>query len=176
FPSPVSIEYPLALVVEDNQDMSAFIRSLLEDNYRVQMAPDGEAGIHKALELAPDIIISDVMMPKKDGFELCQTLKQDERTSHIPIILLTAKAGQEHRIEGLEFGADAYLEKPFDRKELEVRLEQLIALRKTLQQRFGRMPYAPAEEGAGHSREAAFLVKLQQHILEKGNEDGFNVA
>ncbi|MCB0616347.1 MAG: response regulator, partial [Phaeodactylibacter sp.] len=176
FPDTESIEQPLVLVVEDNPDMRGFIHSLLEGAYRVQMAPDGEAGIQKAMELVPDLVISDVMMPKKDGFELCQALKQDERTSHIPIILLTAKASQEHRIEGLEYGADAYLEKPFNRRELEVRLEQLMALRKTLQQHFGQWPAASVEAAAGHSREAAFLLKVQRLILEKSDDKAFGVT
>ena len=124
------------LLVEDNPDVVTYLSSVLSLHYRIETARNGQEGIEKALELTPDIIVSDVMMPHKDGFELCQELKSDERTSHIPIILLTAKADQKSKIEGLTFGADAYLAKPFHREELLIRLEKLIELRRRLQERY----------------------------------------
>lgn len=124
------------LLVEDNPDVIAYLSSVLHLHYRIETARNGQEGIDKALDLVPDVIVSDVMMPEKDGFELCQVLKIDERTSHIPIILLTAKADQKSKIEGLTHGADAYLAKPFDREELLVRLEKLIELRRRMQARF----------------------------------------
>ena len=107
---------PIALIVEDNADVIHYLINCLKDIYAIEIAMNGEEGIFKAIENIPDIIVSDVMMPIKDGFELCQTLKNDERTSHIPIILLTAKANIESRLEGLQRGADAYLSKPFIKK------------------------------------------------------------
>ncbi len=131
-------DLPDLLIIEDNPDVVIYIQSLLQTRYNITVAPNGAAGIEKALETIPDIIISDVMMPEKNGFEVVETLKQDRRTSHIPIILLTARATQEDRIAGLQYGADAYLMKPFDKAELLVRLEKLVELRKALQTRYAQ--------------------------------------
>lgn len=117
---------PIILLVEDNRDVRTYIESILKDEYQIQIADNGALGIEKAIQVVPDIIISDVMMPIKDGYAVCDTLKRDVRTSHIPIILLTAKATQEDKIEGLQYGADAYLTKPFDKDELRIRLQKLV--------------------------------------------------
>jgi len=130
---------PLALVVEDNPDVAKYIVSCLAGKYRVSWAPDGKQGIDSAIEIIPDIIISDVMMPEKDGFEVTETLKHDERTSHIPIVLLTARVTDDDRIKGLSHGADAYLTKPFNKQELFVRLEQLIKIRRNLQEKYSKV-------------------------------------
>ena len=126
---------PILLIIEDNADVVRYIQNLLKDDYLIHTAENGRIGIDRAFQLVPDIIISDVMMPEKDGFEVCRTLKQDQRTSHIPIILLTARAGQEDRVEGLLYGADAYLTKPFQKRELLIRLQKLVELRRQLQTR-----------------------------------------
>lgn len=128
-------ETPSLLIIEDNRDVATYIESLLKREYHIEIARNGQEGIDKALAIVPDIIISDVMMPEKDGYEVCETLKNDDRTSHIPIILLTAKATVDDRIEGLRGGADAYLVKPFNKEELFIRLEKLIELRKSLQEK-----------------------------------------
>ena len=125
-------EKSIVLIIEDNADVRAYIKDYLVSAYQVTEARDGEEGIAKALEIIPDLIISDVMMPKRDGYEVCRTLKRDEKTSHIPIILLTAKAASENKIEGLEIGADDYLIKPFEPKELLARVKNLIDLRRKL--------------------------------------------
>jgi signal transduction histidine kinase/DNA-binding response OmpR family regulator/ligand-binding sensor domain-containing protein len=160
---------PSLLIIEDNQDVVTYIESLLQKDYQIDIARNGQEGIDKALELIPDIIISDVMMPEKDGFEVCQTLKNDERSSHIPIILLTAKAATEDRIEGLQGGADAYLTKPFNKQELFVRLEKLLELRKALQARYSSMESllkkrAPQAES---SMDDVFLKKLVDVVLDR---------
>ena len=127
---------PQLLVIEDNEDVITYIKSCVKEDYNIEVAHDGQEGIEKAFELIPDIIISDLMMPKKNGFEVCTILKMDEKTSHIPIILLTAKATQEDKIEGLETGADAYMMKPFQKQELKIRLKKLIENRIILQAKY----------------------------------------
>jgi signal transduction histidine kinase/DNA-binding response OmpR family regulator len=129
---------PSVLIIEDNSGVSSYIKSLLEKDYYIQEAINGQEGIDIALEYIPDLIITDVMMPEKNGYEVCQTLKNDLRTSHIPIVMLTAKADFDSKIEGLEKGADAYLFKPFEKDELLVRLRKLLQLRKQLQELYSK--------------------------------------
>lgn len=128
----------IILVVEDNYDMRKYIKNSLSNSYLVEEAINGEQGLRKAEKIIPDLIISDIMMPKMDGNELTKKLKNDERTSHIPIIILTAKTGQDNKLEGLKTGADDYLIKPFDTQELIVRIENLIKIRKNLQVKYGK--------------------------------------
>jgi signal transduction histidine kinase/DNA-binding response OmpR family regulator len=165
----------IVLVVEDNADVRAYMREHLVSGYDVQEAHDGEEGIDKAKEIIPDLIISDVMMPKKDGYELCQTLKSDEKTSHIPIILLTAKAGTENKIEGLETGADDYLTKPFDAKELLVRAKNLIDLRRKLRERFSVGQVLKPGDIAVTSIDDAFLKKAMSLVERRMGDEEFGV-
>ena len=132
----VSPEQYTVLLVEDNEDMVAYIRAILNARFHCVAEPDGKQGLAKARTLIPDIIISDIMMPEMDGLEMCRQLKADKRTSHIPVILLTAKSDDASRIEGLQAGADAYLAKPFNQTELLVRAGNLIELRAQLQERY----------------------------------------
>ncbi len=162
-------DLPLALVVEDNTDVARYIISCLAGKYRVKWSPDGEKGIETAIGIIPDIIISDVMMPGKDGFEVCGTLKQDERTSHIPIVLLTAKATDADRIEGLSHGADAYLTKPFNKKELFVRLEQLIKIRRQLQKKYSTVDIGITRKSEPTGEER--FLKRAVEVIEKHLED-----
>ncbi len=128
----------LILVVEDNADLRSFLIENLERDYHIIVAENGSQGFDKALELIPDLILSDMMMPVMDGFTLCTKIREDERTSHIPFILLTARTSIENKLEGLELGADEYLTKPFHIKELKVRIRNLLDQRKNLRKSFSR--------------------------------------
>jgi DNA-binding response OmpR family regulator len=149
-----------------------YIRDNLPSTYHVVEAADGVEGIDKAKEIVPDLIISDVMMPRRDGYDVCRKLKNDEKTSHIPIILLTAKAASENKIEGLETGADDYLIKPFDVKELVARIRNLIEVRRRLRERFSVGTVLKPGEIAVTSLDDAFLRRVIA-VVERniGNED-----
>ena len=136
-PDQPDSQKPLLLIVEDTPDILSFLIVSLNDYYQIVTAENGLVGTQKAIELIPDIIISDVMMPEMDGFELCHALKNNELTNHIPIVMLTAKADFESRIVGLQQGADDYMAKPFESVELLVRLENLVQIRKKMQAKFG---------------------------------------
>ncbi|MBN1339566.1 MAG: response regulator [Bacteroidales bacterium] len=122
------------LIVEDNADLRNYIRGMLDSAYLVDEAQNGEQGLEKAIETVPDLIISDIMMPKMNGVELCNRIKSDERTCHIPLILLTARASLESKIQGLDTGAEDFITKPFEQEELIVRVRNLITQRNRLRE------------------------------------------
>ncbi len=165
------------LIVEDNEDVRGFIYSILKHSYTLLTAVNGEEGIKMAIEHSPDLVISDVMMPLKDGFELCQTLKEDLRTNHIPIILLTAKADIESKLAGLTFGADAYLPKPFDKKELRIRIEKLMELRSKLQEKYHSQSYLSAQNGEipEATPEEKFVQSFKDIVEEHLSDPELNV-
>ncbi len=169
-------EQPLVLVVEDNGDVRDFIREELTSTYRIVEAPDGEEGVEKALQTIPDLIISDVMMPRMDGIALCQQLKTDERTSHIPVVLLTARASEIHQIQGLETGADDYITKPFNVKILKAKIKNLLESRKRLQERFGRDGALRLKDIATTPADELFLEKAMQVIDDNLANPDFNAA
>lgn len=138
FPVISPLGKPQLLIIEDSPDLLQYLDSLLRDQYVLSVAQDGEEGLHAAIEQAPDIIISDIMLPKKDGIEVCKILKNDIRTNHIPFLLLTAEAGAASRITGLEAGAEACLAKPFTRQELEVELAKLLRMIELLREKYQR--------------------------------------
>ncbi len=148
---------PIVLIVEDNADLRAYIRECLEADYAVQEAGNGKTGYDRATEIVPDIVISDVMMPEMDGMELCRALKQDVRTSHVPVVLLTARAGTDSKIEGLEIGADDYVTKPFEIKELGARVRNLIEQRRQLRKKFSAGVVLKPSEVAVTSLDDALL-------------------
>ncbi len=132
----VKADAPRILVVEDNKDLLKFIKENIDKQYSVFESANGKEGLEKSFNIIPDLIISDIKMPEMDGIELCREIKADERTSHIPVILLTARSTLENKIEGLETGADDYITKPFKIQELQIRINNLIEQRKKLRQRF----------------------------------------
>ena len=167
---------PHLLIVEDNEDVVQYIKSVLDELYTIKVAENGAEGIEMALENIPDIILSDVMMPEKNGFELCKILKSDFRTSHIPIVLLTAKADISAKISGLEQGADAYLTKPFNSRELKVRLQKLIELREKLKEKFRHMSIGPAPIALPSNLDEVFLSNLNQVLEENFENENFNIS
>ncbi len=168
---------PLALIVEDNPDLQQFISDTLRQHFQVQVAGNGKSGLEKAIELVPDCIISDVMMPEMDGIELCKKLKSEAATSHIPVILLTAKAGSGSRIEGLQTGADDYLVKPFDGTELIVRIQNLVEQRRQLRERYSKEVISiHPDETATPSAEHVFIQTVRRIIEENIDNELFGVA
>jgi DNA-binding response OmpR family regulator/two-component sensor histidine kinase len=161
---------PMLLLVEDSNDVVVYIVAQLKSTYKVVVARNGIEGWEKATEIVPDIIVSDVMMPEMDGLELLQRLKSDMRTSHIPVILLTAKADIESRLSGLERGADAYLTKPFYKSELEVRLRKLIESRRMLHERYRQIQFS-VSESPDLKIEDAFIHNIHEILSSQiGNE------
>jgi DNA-binding response OmpR family regulator len=159
------------LVVEDNDELREFFRTILGNRYEFHEAPNGQVGYEIAKEVVPDIIISDLLMPEMDGFELCDKLKSNEKTSHIPIILLTAKNTPEDKIAGYKSGADAYVVKPFEIDVLEAQIHRLIEIRAGLQEMFalGGVGVAHGEKRA-LSKEDHFINRVRD-LIEKDLDD-----
>ncbi len=159
---------PKILLIEDNVDVLNYVTSCLQGRYSIEKALDGKVGVEKALQIIPDLIVSDVMMPELNGYEVCKRLKNDVRTSHIPIILLTAKADSDSRLAGIGEGADAYLVKPFDPKELRLRVRKLLELRKKLQYHYlhvaGVDTDTPNEKGEALIRENKFVENARDLV------------
>ncbi len=167
----------IILIVEDNTDVREYVKDSLESDYYIEEAANGEQGVRKAKAIIPDLIISDVMMPKMDGNELARKLKNDEPTSHIPIILLTAKTEQESKLEGLETGADAYLTKPFDTKELQIRIKNLINVRRKLQKKYGggKIIKVKDDDKKISNLDEQFMIKIMKVIENHISEEEFNI-
>ena len=149
-----------------------YLKNCLAAHYELSFAENGQQGIDHALAEIPDIIISDIMMPGKDGYELCDILKADNRTSHIPIILLTAKADFESRMQGLRKEADAYLTKPFQQEELLVTLNNQLEVRRKLQLKYASLALDPvsesnATESPAPSLEDLFIQRLQDIVTSQ---------
>ncbi len=156
----------VVLLVEDNQDLQSFIADILAPRYKILTANDGAQGERMAFEHIPDLVISDVMMPKKDGYELCSALKNNTKTSHIPVMLLTAKAGQSNKMAGLTQGADTYLTKPFDADELLLRIKNLIEARKKIWEHFKSLDFSAIPDLNLSSVDDKFLQKVMKIIKE----------
>lgn len=155
------------LIVEDNRDVARWQMRQLEGNYRFVFAENGMEGLHKAEEHVPDLIITDVMMPLMDGFEMCRRMRESELLCHIPIVMVTARATNEDRIKGLEAGADAYLQKPYDENELDLRVRKLLQQRMMLKKRFaGDMETASSSETESPSSavDRMFLEKFDSAL------------
>ncbi|RQW08658.1 DNA-binding response regulator [candidate division KSB1 bacterium] len=163
------------LTVEDNSDLRAYMRDIMHSGYRIKEAADGIKGLHQAFQMIPDLIISDVMMPVMGGIKMCEKLKTDERTSHIPIVLLTARAGLDSRLQGLETGADDYIVKPFETKELLLRVKNLLDNRRKLRERFGKDFNVNPREIGVTSMDEKFLHRAIDIIEEYMADADFSV-
>lgn len=159
---------PIALVVDDTEDLRAYLRMVLAPHYQVLEAPEGRAGLALAIEHVPDIVVSDVMMPVMDGLELCRQLKEGSATSHIPVVLLTARVREAQQIEGYAVGADSYLTKPFSEKVLLATMENLLKNRARLKQVVEKQIAKGSVDAVepGMSRDDEFIRKLRQAIQE----------
>ncbi len=163
------------LIIEDDTDMRYYIKSQFKDNFDVIEAHDGIQGVKIALEIIPDAIICDVMMPGIDGFQVCKTLKHDQRTSHIPIVILTAKSSEENTIEGLESGADDYVAKPFSSAILQVKVKNLIESRILLRKKFVSEPFAAITEISPSKVDEALFKKAYAIVEKHLGNPGFDV-
>jgi ligand-binding sensor domain-containing protein/signal transduction histidine kinase/DNA-binding response OmpR family regulator len=185
-PGPLNYDQPSAeetntelhetiLVVEDNPEIRQLISGLLSKNYQVKESEDGLKGWETAIELLPDLIICDIMMPVMDGLELCRKLKGDERTSHIPVILLTARSTHIHQVSGLETGADAYITKPFSTELLELNIKNLLNSRTTMRQKYGQQVTLQPQNVVIGSMDQAFMTRVLKYIEENMSDQSFAV-
>lgn len=172
----VNRDKPVLLVVEDNPDMRAFIRSILSEKFNVIEASNGESGLSKALKFEPDFIVSDIMMPVMDGLEFTRKVKNNFATSHIPVLLLTAKSTTDVRIEGYKSGADGYIAKPFDAELLTARIQNMMESRNRLHEAFEHSLDIKSLNIEEVSQDRVFLDKLMEVIRENYTDAGFDVA
>jgi len=167
---------PLILIVDDHKEIRDFLKSAWDKKYHLYEAENGKSGIEKALEIIPDLIVTDVRMPILDGIELCNILKTDERTSHIPIILLTAGQGDENELKGLQSGADDFVTKPFKLKILEKRVDNLIETRNALRSRYSQEFILKAKDIAITPTDEIFLNRVQRLLDEQLSNPDFNAT
>ena len=168
------LDQPIILVVEDESDMLQYVYEILSPSFKVITATNGREGIEKALEMIPDLIVSDVMMPEVDGIELCRKLKSDKDTSHIPIILLTALSDMAHHVQGIREGADVYLPKPFNSQLLLVHIQNLINSRNTLKELYAKRILLGTGTFEIKTFEEEFLAKLMKLVEENISNSNFN--
>ena len=163
------------LLVEDNADLRLFMKNELAERFEILEAGDGREGLEMAIRANPHLVITDVMMPEMDGFELCRKMRADSETSHIPIIMLTAKSSEEHSVEGIEAGADAYFPKPLNMLRLLARVEHLLETRKRLKQRFSEQLVIEPTDLTVTSTDEAILRKALKVVEDNMNDETFSV-
>ena len=163
------------LIIEDNDELRDFTKSCLEEYYKVFEAANGSKGWDIAVTELPDLIITDVVMPEMDGVEFCRNLKSDERTSHIPVIMLTAKISVEQQLEGLESGADVYLTKPFSIEVLQSYIANLLKSKEILRQRYSQKIFLQPTNVEVGTVDKKFMERLMTIIEENLNKPDFNI-
>jgi len=162
------------LIVEDNSELRNYLKNELKEDYKVKMAINGKEGLQMAIKFIPDLVISDVMMPIMDGFEMCNNIKKDLRISHIPLLLLTAKGMQIDRVKGIDSGADVYLNKPFNMNVLKSHLSQLINSRQILFNKYYN-GVSDKELRNTTSLDKQFITNILEYIHENINDPALNV-
>ena len=172
---PKSKEKHILLIVEDNDDVVSYLVNLFAGEYDVLVANNGEEGVRKAIENVPDIILSDIMMPVMDGIRMLDIVKNDLRTSHIPFVILTARADVASRLDGLARGADAYIAKPFDMTELQVQLRSLIEQRKKLQERYAKPGNPILSDELDFHFEDAFMKSTMALMMANLSNENFDI-
>jgi len=165
----------LMMVVEDNKELASFIAHHFSIVFKVKVAYDGEDAFEKIKKLHPDIIISDIMMPRMDGFTLCNLIKESFETCHIPVILLTAKVGDEFKIEGLYKGADAYIEKPFNLKELDLIVRNILRSKEKLRKHLATIDSLKEKVGELGNKDQIFIKKLTETIYKYLDDNSLDV-
>ncbi len=158
--SEIDQDKPIILIIEDNRDLLDFVISIFEEDYNVISAEDGKTGLELANETIPDIIISDILMPRMDGKKFCKTIKQDFKTSHIPVILLTALSSKDHEKDGILAGADDYITKPFDPSLIRLRADQLLSTRRLLRDKYSQENILKPLDKSALSPDDKFINKL----------------
>ncbi len=166
---------PVILIVEDNPEVANLIASVFQDDFVTVKASDGKEGTEKAFEILPHLIISDIMMPVTDGTELCRILKNDKRTAHIPIILLTAKSGDENKIAGIKTGADDYITKPFNIEILKEKVRNLIKLKQRIRDFYRQYDALNVKNTPIKGVEESFLQRIEEVLKEHLTQSDFNV-
>lgn len=167
---------PSLLIVEDNLDVARLIARQLNGQYAIHFASNGEEGIQKATDIIPDLIVTDLMMPGTDGLQLCRTLRDNPATNHIPVIVVTARATEADRIQGLRAGADAYLYKPFNAEELNVRIEKLLEMRRLLWHKYGATPTPKAEMSKDNMNPTEQTTHTTVNMEEESGKVAFTAA
>lgn len=165
----------IVLIIEDNEDLREMIKESIQGEYHIIVAENGIKGLETAEEKIPDLIISDIMMPEMNGYQLCSKIKTNEKTNHIPVILLTAKASTEDKLEGLETGADDYLIKPFNEDELKIRVRNLITIRRQMREKYQSQMLVKPAEVVVPSSQKIFVDKLVSIIEKNIDNEEFSV-
>ncbi|WP_431292598.1 response regulator transcription factor [Pedobacter sp. P26] len=173
--SETDAEIHTILLVEDNQDLREYLRDNLKSNYRIVEAADGKEGWQKTLANHPEIIVSDISMPNMTGIELCKKIKEDKRTKHIPVILLTALTGEQEQLTGLEIGANDYLTKPFNIDILNVKIKNLLVLNRTLKNTYTKQIKMEAAEILVESHGDKLLKNILKYIEDNINNSQLSV-
>ncbi len=169
-------ERPLLLIVEDNPDVQEYLVAILQDHYRIDLASNGREGLKKAVEAIPDIILTDVMMPAMDGFQMLEHLRKDHRTDHIPVVVLTARGDADSRLTGLEIGADHYVVKPFSEQELLLKLRNLMDARRRMQQMLGNLKGAGVQEDIPYPPGRQFIEKINTLLEKELSNEEFGIS